>query len=400
MENQLIKIRDYFSNLKSKIIVGIILIISIFTNGIFGLTTAGANLDNEVYNGKFLQNTFNESMITKNMSFNSLYLGFLKHKNVLNIYDLYKYNFLKELNNISDLQTAYIGFEINNILIDELYFSFINNQKIDQSTFLFSRTIELMNEPIDSKDFYEDIIKNLTTKKYLKNQIQVNSIKEETEKIEKNNKATFTKNSEIYVFDFNTIDIPEEIKTEGKFGIIKTDLENKEETKYIVCYIPNKNLSENKIIDLPKKVNADSTKGSKKDKINTTQNTTQTSNDQIAQSSYNESTQTSPVKTASSSSVGTYLGTFTSTAYCNCSICCGKWAGGPTKSGAMPTSGRTIAVDPKVIPLGSKVMINGNIYIAEDTGSAIKGKKIDIYFGSHSSALNYGRRTIEVYLVS
>ena len=65
----------------------------------------------------------------------------------------------------------------------------------------------------------------------------------------------------------------------------------------------------------------------------------------------------------------------------------------------MPVSGRTIAVDPNVIPLGSKVLINGNVYIAEDTGSAIKGKKIDIYFGSHSQALNYGRRTVEVYLL-
>ena len=95
----------------------------------------------------------------------------------------------------------------------------------------------------------------------------------------------------------------------------------------------------------------------------------------------------------------TYLGTFTSTAYCNCSKCCGKWAGGPTASGKMPQAGRTIAVDPKVIPLGSQVKINGKIYIAEDTGSAIKGKKIDIYYDSHSAANNWGRRSIEVYVL-
>lgn len=102
----------------------------------------------------------------------------------------------------------------------------------------------------------------------------------------------------------------------------------------------------------------------------------------------------------SSTSKGTYLGTFSTTAYCNCSICCGQWAGRPTASGVMPQAGRTIAVDPKVIPLGTKVIINGNVYVAEDTGSAIKGNKIDIYHSSHSSASQWGRRTMEVYLAS
>jgi 3D (Asp-Asp-Asp) domain-containing protein len=94
-----------------------------------------------------------------------------------------------------------------------------------------------------------------------------------------------------------------------------------------------------------------------------------------------------------------YLGKFTLTAYCNCKKCCGKWAGGPTASGKMPKQGRTIAVDPKVIPLGSKVIINGETYIAEDTGSAIKNKKIDVYFDSHSEALDFGVQSAKVYLV-
>lgn len=102
----------------------------------------------------------------------------------------------------------------------------------------------------------------------------------------------------------------------------------------------------------------------------------------------------------SSASKGTYLGTFSTTAYCNCRTCCGQWSGGPTASGVMPQAGRTIAVDPKVIPLGTKVIINGNVYVAEDTGSAIKGNKIDIYHSSHASALQWGRRTMEVYLAS
>lgn len=94
--------------------------------------------------------------------------------------------------------------------------------------------------------------------------------------------------------------------------------------------------------------------------------------------------------TKSSSGSGKSLGKFKITAYCNCTKCCGKWAGGPTASGVMPKAGRTIAVDPKVIPLGTKVLIGGKTYVAEDTGGAIKGKRIDMYFASHSEALSWG----------
>lgn len=81
------------------------------------------------------------------------------------------------------------------------------------------------------------------------------------------------------------------------------------------------------------------------------------------------------------------LGTFTLTAYCSCRKCCGRWSGGPTASGAMPQAGRTIAVDKRVIPLGTKVYIEGyGEFIAEDTGSAIKGNRIDVYMESHNAA--------------
>ncbi len=92
------------------------------------------------------------------------------------------------------------------------------------------------------------------------------------------------------------------------------------------------------------------------------------------------------------------LGQFRLTAYCNCSKCCGKWAGGPTASGTMPKEGRTIAVDPKVIPLGTKVVFNENTYTAEDTGSAIKGNRIDVYYNSHSEAMNHGVKYKEVFI--
>lgn len=91
--------------------------------------------------------------------------------------------------------------------------------------------------------------------------------------------------------------------------------------------------------------------------------------------------------------------TVTATAYCPCPQCCGRWSGGPTASGVMPEQGRTIAVDPSVIPMGSTVIYDGHEYIAEDTGSAIKGNRIDIYFDSHQDALEWGVQEITIYLM-
>lgn len=95
----------------------------------------------------------------------------------------------------------------------------------------------------------------------------------------------------------------------------------------------------------------------------------------------------------------TNLGTFSSTAYCSCTKCCGPNAKGITASGTKVKAGRTIAVDPKIIPLGSKVLVNGKQYIAEDTGSAIKGKIVDIYFDNHNTALDWGRKNVDVQVI-
>lgn len=92
----------------------------------------------------------------------------------------------------------------------------------------------------------------------------------------------------------------------------------------------------------------------------------------------------------------TSLGTFRITHFCACSKCCGKWAGGPTASGTMPEAGRTIAVDPDVIPLGSEVRINGHVYIAEDTGSGVDGNAIDIFVDDHAEAVQLGMYYAEV----
>lgn len=90
------------------------------------------------------------------------------------------------------------------------------------------------------------------------------------------------------------------------------------------------------------------------------------------------------------------LGEYVLTAYCSCSRCSGGW-GGKTATGTKCKEGKTIAVDPRVIPYGTTVRINGHDYTAEDCGGGIKGKHIDIYFDSHSDALDFGKQKMEVF---
>lgn len=98
-------------------------------------------------------------------------------------------------------------------------------------------------------------------------------------------------------------------------------------------------------------------------------------------------------------SIGRPLGNFKLTFYCPCVICNGR-SDGLTKSGTTAVEGRTIAVDPNVIPLGSRVYIEGyGVFIAEDTGSAIKSKKIDVFLESHSRCFDNGIAYADVYLL-
>ena len=92
------------------------------------------------------------------------------------------------------------------------------------------------------------------------------------------------------------------------------------------------------------------------------------------------------------------LGEFKLTAYCDCMKCCNK-TDGITASGTKATQGRTIAVDPKKIPYGTKIIINGNTYVAEDCGGSIKGNRIDIFFYDHQDAWNFGIQYAEVFRV-
>ena len=90
------------------------------------------------------------------------------------------------------------------------------------------------------------------------------------------------------------------------------------------------------------------------------------------------------------------LGEFKITHYCNCSICCGPY-GETTYTGTIPQVNHTIGVDPDTIPLGSKVVIEGIEYTAEDIGGAVNGNVIDIYVSSHEEAIQRGVKYVEVY---
>lgn len=73
---------------------------------------------------------------------------------------------------------------------------------------------------------------------------------------------------------------------------------------------------------------------------------------------------------------------------------------GITATGTVPRWG-TIAVDPTIIPYGTKVYIPqfDEYFIAEDCGGGIKGNKIDIFMNSESQCDNWGKRSIDIYIV-
>lgn len=94
---------------------------------------------------------------------------------------------------------------------------------------------------------------------------------------------------------------------------------------------------------------------------------------------------------------------FKVTHYCGCRKCCGIYSDG-SESVAYGASGKrlealvSVAVDPSVIPLGTVLHdAEGRLYRAEDTGSGIKGNRIDLFVGDHQEALNMGVREMTLY---
>lgn len=130
-------------------------------------------------------------------------------------------------------------------------------------------------------------------------------------------------------------------------------------------------------------------------KSNSSTTTTTTTSNTAANTTTSTTTTDSSDDTIDTSQ-GKYLGRFKLTAYCGCSICCGKWSGGGTASGTTPTPGRTIAM--AGVPFGTKLSINGQIYTVEDRGTAYG--HVDIFMGSHSQALSFGMKYADVYQVN
>lgn len=93
-----------------------------------------------------------------------------------------------------------------------------------------------------------------------------------------------------------------------------------------------------------------------------------------------------------------YLGEFQVTGYCSCALCCGEKEEILTKAETIPRAAHTIAADPSVIPLGTRIVIDDVVYTVEDTGKAVKGNQLDIFFDSHEEAVRYGRKEKYVYL--
>ena len=94
-----------------------------------------------------------------------------------------------------------------------------------------------------------------------------------------------------------------------------------------------------------------------------------------------------------------YIGECTVTHYC-CELyahVCGD-GDGLTATG-LPVTPGVVAVDPEVIPLGSTVIIDGQAYLAADTGGAVRGSHVDIAVATHQEAEDLGVTTADVWVV-
>lgn len=93
------------------------------------------------------------------------------------------------------------------------------------------------------------------------------------------------------------------------------------------------------------------------------------------------------------------LGMYTITHYCreNYPHICNDGDASQTATGTTPTPGRTIAADPKVLPYGTVVIIDGHEYTVEDCGGAIQGNRIDILVDTHAEANELGIYKTEVF---
>ena len=157
-------------------------------------------------------------------------------------------------------------------------------------------------------------------------------------------------NNDIYAVNINNID-----------KSINIDFKSKSETIINDLNIHNKNIEEKKVDDALSTTNSDNIKI----ESNPTNN-------------YKEVY--TMMSTAYAGDTITYMGTI------------------PVRD---PDGISTIAVDPSIIPLGSKVYIPGyGLAIASDTGGLIKGNRIDLFLNSEDECINWGVQTVSLYLIA
>lgn len=92
------------------------------------------------------------------------------------------------------------------------------------------------------------------------------------------------------------------------------------------------------------------------------------------------------------------MGEFKITYYCSCQECSGHW-GTQTATGNHCEQGRTVAVDPDVIAYGTRILIDDNVYVAEDCGGLVKGDHIDIYVDNHELVEKLGKKVKKIWLI-
>ena len=93
------------------------------------------------------------------------------------------------------------------------------------------------------------------------------------------------------------------------------------------------------------------------------------------------------------------LGVFKITVYDSCEKCSGSWGtqlARPCDGSHSAIANHTVAVDPEVIPYGTVLIIDGQEYVAEDCGGAVKGNVIDVYVEDCSNS--FGLKYSEVFI--
>lgn len=199
--------------------------------------------------------------------------------------------------------------------------------------------------------------------------------------------------------DSSLMEGTEEVVQDGKEGLLKKEYEViKENGKEV----KRKLVAEKTVSDSQDKIVAVGTKVLVAQVSRGKSNTASTSNDDAPNkgAAQEASTQEASTQEASAAPQGGNEITMSATAYtASCNGCSGVTATGINLN-SNPNA-KVVAVDPSVIPLGSKVWVEGYGYaIAGDTGGAIKGNRIDLFVPSKDQAYRFGRKNVKVRVLN